>query len=47
MNPKCEYAILLNSEKFIKEKNLKLKDKTKDPNTVARQPNQYVNQSQF
>lgn len=47
MNPKCEYAILLNSEKFIKEKNLKLKDKTKDPNTVVRQPTQYVNQSQF
>lgn len=32
MNPKCEYAILLNSEKFIKENNLKLKDKTKETN---------------
>lgn len=31
MHPKCEFAILSNSEKFIKDNNLKLKDKTKDP----------------
>lgn len=50
MNPKCEYAILLNSEKFIKEKGLKLKDKTKDPSTVnvVRQTNQIIyNNSQL
>ncbi|EAR84871.1 RNA recognition motif (RRM) superfamily protein (macronuclear) [Tetrahymena thermophila SB210] len=29
MHPKCEFAILLNSEKFVKENNLKLKEKIK------------------
>ena len=39
MNPSCEFAILLNSEKFVKENNLKLKDKTKDPlNPKIRKP---------
>jgi len=39
MNSNCEFAILLNSEKFVKENNLKLKDKTKDPlNQKVRKP---------
>jgi len=39
MNPNCEFAILLNSDKFVKENNLKLKDKTKDPlNQKVRKP---------
>lgn len=29
MHPKCEFAILLNSEKFIRDHNLKLKEKSK------------------
>lgn len=34
MHPKCEFAILLNSEKFVRENNLKLKEKTKSSQPV-------------
>jgi len=30
MHPRCEFAILLNSDKFIKENGLKMKDKNKE-----------------
>lgn len=38
MNPKCEFAILLNSEKFIKENNVRLKEKAKEYPITPRFP---------
>jgi len=38
MHPRCEFAILLNSDKFIKENNLRLKDKAKEYPITPRFP---------
>lgn len=36
MNSNCEFALLLNSEKFVKENNLKLKDKASKEVTILK-----------